>query len=122
MGNRFLSLTTGSIQGFPGLPVLMATSWCGIFPGDRRYDSFHVSDEAAGATVFKNSICHGVIAWLRDGRHGQKLPGFGISTALTNLHLIAVYIGTPHVCCRAGKAGPPPPGAGTPSPGATAGV
>lgn len=41
-------------------------------------DSFHVSDEAAGATVFEHRICHGVhlLAYVSVAI-GQKLPGFG---------------------------------------------
>ncbi|MPM35328.1 (R)-specific enoyl-CoA hydratase [bioreactor metagenome] len=41
-------------------------------------DSFHVSDEAAGATVFGSRICHGVhlLAYVSVAI-GQKLPGFG---------------------------------------------
>lgn len=41
-------------------------------------DSFHVSDEAAEATVFGHRICHGVhlLAYVSVAI-GQKLPGFG---------------------------------------------
>ena len=41
-------------------------------------DSFHVSDEAAAATVFQRRICHGVhlLAYVSVAI-GQKLPGFG---------------------------------------------
>ena len=41
-------------------------------------DSFHVSDEAAAATVFQRRICHGVhlLAYVSVAI-GQNLPGFG---------------------------------------------
>ena len=41
-------------------------------------NSFHVSDEAAAITPFKNRICHGVhlLAYVSVAI-GQKLPGFG---------------------------------------------
>lgn len=41
-------------------------------------NSFHVSDEAAAATVFGKRICHGVhlLAYV-SVTIGQKLPGFG---------------------------------------------
>jgi len=41
-------------------------------------DSFHVSEEAAAATVFGSRICHGVhlLAYVSVAI-GQKLPGFG---------------------------------------------
>lgn len=41
-------------------------------------DSFHVSSEAAAATVFGSRICHGVhlLAYVSVAI-GQKLPGFG---------------------------------------------
>lgn len=61
------------------LTVLMADELVRDFSrviGDT--DSFHVSDEAAGATVFKHRICHGVhlLAYVSVAI-GQKLPGFG---------------------------------------------
>lgn len=58
-------------------------------------DSFHVSDEAAAATVFGSRICHGVhlLAYVSVAI-GQKLPGFGtiyLSHAFT--FVSPVYIG-----------------------------
>ncbi len=61
--------------------------------GDK--DSFHVSDEAAAATVFGSRICHGVhlLAYVSVAI-GQKLPGFG-TVYLSHAFTFArpVYIG-----------------------------
>ena len=41
-------------------------------------DSFHVSDEAAAATVFEKRIAHGIhLVSFISTLIGQKLPGFG---------------------------------------------
>lgn len=58
-------------------------------------DSFHVSDEAAAATVFGRRICHGVhlLAYV-SVTVGQKLPGFGtIYCSHTFTFHAPVYLG-----------------------------